>query len=58
MQNKYIEQNVYLRDEEKVDVHMQRQRRRTEITRICEQEEIDAGRAEKCRRIVMRLVIH
>jgi hypothetical protein len=47
MQNKDIKQNSYLRDEEKDEVHMQRQRRRKKIARICEQEDIDAGRAKE-----------
>jgi hypothetical protein len=50
--------NAYLREEEKTEVLMQRQRRRIEISRICEQEDTDVGREEQCSRIVMRVVIH
>jgi hypothetical protein len=58
VQKKDIEQNAYLREEEKVELCMQRQRRRSESSRRCENEDTDAGRAEQCSRTVMRLVSH
>jgi hypothetical protein len=47
-----------MREEEKDEVHMQRQIRRTKSVRRCEQEDTDAGRSEKCSRTMMRLVSH
>jgi hypothetical protein len=45
-----------MREEEKVEVCIQRQSRRTEISRRCEKEDTDAGREEKCNITMMRLV--
>ena len=57
-QKKEIEQKEYLREEEKSEVRIQRQSRRSEISIRCEQEDTDAGRVEQCSRTVMRLVSH
>ena len=45
-------------EEKEVEVHMQRQSRRTERSRICEQEDTNAGRADQCSRTVRRQVSH